>query len=172
MLCTMERFALGTLIVAALIGLLTRGDEQKSGPERPARAATSPVTAAPGSAVTGEVTLTRDAGGHFVADALVNGTPVRFLVDTGASVVALTRADAERVGLLFSDSEFSGVAQTAGGAVAVREFTLDSVALGNLNPGPVEAAIVDKGLSVSLLGQSWLTHMNSVAIERDKMVLR
>jgi aspartyl protease family protein len=168
----MERFALCALVVAASVGLLTRESaphvEQNSVPLN----AVPVVSDKKAATVTGEMVLTRDASGHFLAEAMVNGTPVRFLVDTGASMVALTRADAERVGLLFTDSEFTGSAQTASGSVAVKPLTLDKVELGNLNPGPVEAAIVDKGLSVSLLGQSWLKRMNNVTIEGDTMVLR
>jgi aspartyl protease family protein len=168
----MLRFAFGTLALAALVGLLSR--EGAAVPEAPAAAINQKThsKAAEAPHVTGEVALQREADGHFYAQASVNGTPVRFLVDTGASTIALTRADAERVGLLFTDSEFTGSAQTASGSVGVKPLTLDKVELGNLNPGPVDAAIVDKGLGISLLGQSWLKKMNSVTIEGDKMVLR
>lgn len=170
----MLRFAFGTLALAAVISLLSPERERKAVPElsQSAESQNAQRKITETMRVSGETTLAREADGHFYAQANVNGTPVRFLVDTGASTIALTRADAERVGLLFTDSEFTGSAQTASGSVGVKQLTLDKVALGNLDPGPVEAAIVDKGLGISLLGQSWLKKMNSVTIEGDTMVLR
>jgi aspartyl protease family protein len=170
----MLRFAIGTIALAAVVGLLSREGEGSALPETPAAAFTQKVhsKATEATRVSGEVALLREADGHFYAQANVNGTSVRFLVDTGASTIALTRADAERVGLLFTDSEFTGSARTASGTVGVKPLTLDKVELGTLNPGPVDAVIVDKGLGLSLLGQSWLKKMNSVTIEGDKMVLR
>ena len=54
-----------------------------------------------------DAAIARSADGHFYADLMVNGAPVHFLVDTGASVVALTRDDAQKVGLQFSEGEFT-----------------------------------------------------------------
>jgi aspartyl protease family protein len=97
---------------------------------------------------------------------------VHFMVDTGASMVALTRDDAQRIGLQFSDGDFTGAAQTAGGQVKLKPVTLDRVTLGALEANQVEAAIVGEGLGQSLLGQSWLRQVGKVTIEGDRMVLR
>ncbi len=119
-----------------------------------------------------DVTLNRAADGHFYADAMVNGTAIHFLVDTGATTIALTREDAQRAGLQFSNDEFTASAQTANGPAALKPVTLNRVALGPLEANQVDAAIVDKGLNISLLGQNWLRQVGTVTIQGDRMVLR
>jgi aspartyl protease family protein len=119
-----------------------------------------------------ETVLERSEDGHFYADIMINGAPIRALVDTGASMVALSKEDAQRVGLTFSPGEFTGSAQTAGGITAVKPVMLDRVTMGALEADRVEAAIVDQGLNQTLLGQSWLKRVGTVTIEGDRMVLR
>lgn len=121
--------------------------------------------------VAGTVALPRAADGHFYSDAQVNGSPVRFLVDTGASVVALTGADARAAGLDWSAAEIHEVAQGATGPVAGIRVTLDRIALGGHEARDVDAVIVPEGLPVSLLGQSFLSTVKSVRIEQGRMVL-
>jgi aspartyl protease family protein len=118
-----------------------------------------------------ETTLTRSADGHFYADARINGTVIRVLVDTGASMVALTREDAQKVGLTFSESEFTDTARSANGTVALKQITLNHVALGPVEATQVDAAIAGPGLSQSLLGQSWLRQVGEVKIIGDTMTL-
>ncbi len=119
-----------------------------------------------------EVTLTRAPDGHFYADALINGATIHVLVDTGASTVALTRADAQAAGIQFSGGDFTATAQTAGGAVALKPITLDRVGIGAVEARNVDAVVVKSTLSVSLLGQSWLRRVGNVQIAGDRMVLR
>ncbi len=119
-----------------------------------------------------ETILHRASDGHFYADARINGTVVRLLVDTGASIVALTRADAEKVGLRFKEEEFTASADTAGGKVALKQVTLDRVALGPVESTHVDAAIAGPELTQSLLGQSWLAEVGHVTIDGDVMTLR
>jgi aspartyl protease family protein len=118
------------------------------------------------------VTLTRADDGHFYTDATVNGTVIRFMVDTGASTIALTKADAQSAGLHFSSGEFTGFAQGAGGKIPVKSVMLDRVAVGTMEARGVPAAILDGELRVSLLGQSWLSRVGRVTIENDRMMLR
>lgn len=117
-------------------------------------------------------TMDRAGDGHFYADAKINGASVRLMIDTGASQVALTKADAQAIGLQFNDQEFTGTAQTAAGVVKIKPVTLGRLAVGNLEAQNVDAVIVDSALSQSLLGQSWLSRVGTVTIEGDKMVLR
>ena len=140
--------------------------------EVPVRSSFSP-TATTGYAawVAGTTELPRAADGHFYADALVDGTPVRFLVDTGASMVALTGADARALGLSWSDSDIRIVAQGASGPVRGVFAELDSIRLGGHKAHAVEAVIVPHGLGVSLLGQSFLATVQPLRIEGDRMVL-
>lgn len=124
------------------------------------------------SAVAGQgTTLDRAPDGHFYADAQVNGTPVRFLVDTGASGVALSADDARRAGLPFFSTEFSPVGRGASGEVRGKIVTLDRVTLGGKTVENVSGAILE-GSELSLLGQSFLGRMGSIEISGDKMVIR
>lgn len=137
--------------------------------EAPQKAPTKKATIPP---VTGVITLPRAADGHFYAEAMVNGAPVRFIVDTGATTVALTKADAQRVGLSFTDAEFTGTAKGAGGAVKVKPVQLASLTVGPHAAQQVDGAIVAGDLPVSLLGQSWLKTVGTVSISGNVMTLR
>lgn len=113
--------------------------------------------------------LVRSLDGHFYADAMVNGAQIHFMVDTGASIVALTRDDAQRAGIPLSGERAQ--AMGAGGAVEVVPVTIERIAIGPLEARGVRGAVVDQ-LPVSLLGQSYLEQVGSVEIRGDRMVLR
>ena len=113
--------------------------------------------------------LERAADGHFYAEAQVNGARIRFLVDTGASIVALTPADAQRAGIATGSERAKAIG--AGGQVEVVPVTIDRIAIGPLSATGVRGAIAD-GLPVSLLGQSFLSRVGSVEIRGERMVLR
>lgn len=119
----------------------------------------------------GDVVLQRDSSGHFFVDAQVNGMPVHFLVDTGASGVALTTADAQRVGLQFSRGEFTTVGRGASGPVNGAFVTLGRVSVQGKSVENVDGAIIDGG-DTSLLGQSFLSRMGTIEIKGDRMVIR
>ncbi|MFA6220047.1 MAG: TIGR02281 family clan AA aspartic protease [Erythrobacter sp.] len=119
----------------------------------------------------GETVLPRARNGHFYAEVAINGSPVNFLVDTGASMIALTGEDAAAAGLSWSDSDVRIVAQGASGPVYGVPVRLDRVVLGGHEAQNVEAAIIPSGLDVSLLGQSFLATIEPVRIEGDRMVL-
>lgn len=124
------------------------------------------------SVVSGQgTTLARGPDGHFYADAQVNGVTVHFLVDTGATGVALSAADARRVGLPFFASEFTAVGRGASGEVRGKLVTLDRVTLGGKSVDNVGGAILE-GSEVSLLGQSFLSRMGTIEMTPDRMVIR
>jgi aspartyl protease family protein len=118
--------------------------------------------AAPSSDRT-QVTLAAGPGGHFVADGAVNGNPVRFLVDTGATSIALPARDADRLGIDFRKGQ-RGISQTANGPVTVYRVNLDSVRLGDVELRSVDAIVIEQGLDIALLGMSFL---NRVEMKRD-----
>src|SRR5688572_13991981 len=119
----------------------------------------------------GTVELKREYNGHFYADVDINGSPVRVLVDTGASGIALSRSDAQRVGLAVSAGMFEVVGEGADGAVHGEYVVLDRVSLGSKSAEKVPAVVLDAG-EQSLLGQSFLSKFDSVEIRADTMVLR
>ena len=113
--------------------------------------------------------LVRSPDGHFYADATVNGAQVRFMIDTGASFVALTREDAQRAGIFLGSDRMEAIG--AGGAFEVTPVTIQRISLGALSATDVQGAVADE-LNVSLLGQSFLERVGSVEIRGDRMVLR
>ncbi len=116
--------------------------------------------------------LWRAADGLFYVDGDINGHRVRFVVDTGASMVILTANDARRAGVLADRNARPLETQTATGKSAMTPVTLASMQVGSTGVAAAPAAIAPEGLSVSLLGQSWLSHLASVTIEGNRMTLR
>lgn len=180
------RLLIATITAGAIGGwLMAGGPAPTDMPEpRPATAARetkmAPTIARPSSpppsATSGyggrEIVIERKPDGHYYADATINGQLVRFLIDTGATTVALTEKDARHVGLAFSTSEFSVIGRGASGDVRGKNVTIDRISLGHLEATRVRGAIIGNGLDVSLLGQSFLSRIGSVRIADDRMTLR
>lgn len=114
--------------------------------------------------------LRRDSSGQFHLNARVNRLDTRFLVDTGADVVALTIDDAAAIGLNPAESEFQPIMRTASGVGYGAPVMLDSVEVGDNEFRNVEGVVV-RGLGVSLLGQSVLRRLGKVELQGDRMVL-
>lgn len=113
----------------------------------------------------------RSADGLFYVNAIVNGAPVRFLVDTGATVIVLTPEDARRAGVSVESSDFSASAETANGRTSMARVTLDEIVVGATRTRALGAAVVQGNLPVSLLGQNWLAQLSSITISGDRMLL-
>jgi aspartyl protease family protein len=110
------------------------------------------------------VTLTADTRGHFFAEASVNDVPMRFVVDTGASVVVLSAADASRLGVDWRQGP-RRVMHTANGATAGYLVKLDKVKVGGIELTNVDGVVLEQGLgAIGLLGMSFL---NRVEMQRD-----
>jgi clan AA aspartic protease (TIGR02281 family) len=107
--------------------------------------------------------------GHFVLTAEVDGTPIGFLVDTGASLVTLRLADAEAVGIRSSDLVFDHILRTASGRVRVALVTLHEISIGNLSVGRVAAAVGK--VRVSVLGMDFLSRLKRFEINGDALTL-
>lgn len=119
----------------------------------------------------GELVLPRADDGHFYADVLVDGGSANMLVDTGASIVALTAEDADAAGVNWSEDQVKAVGRGASGTVYGVPVTLGRVQVGELEAQQVEAIVIPEGLDISLLGQSFLSKIQRVEIEQDRMML-
>ena len=130
----------------------------------------------PGMAVEtapGEVVLRAAADGHFYAHAVVDGVPVRFLVDTGASSIALSAADARRLGIDPEGLHYFLPVTTANGSALAARVTLGEVRLGSIAFENVTAAVMPPGaLDRSLLGMSFLDRLGGFEISGDRLILR
>ena len=114
-----------------------------------------------GGAATGErqsVSLTADARGHFAASGSLNGYPTTFLVDTGATAIAISADEARRIGLDYKAGQASAVS-TAAGVVPAWRVKFNTVKVGSIMLNQVEGMVVETGLSVPLLGMSFLNRM-------------
>ena len=109
------------------------------------------------------VTLSAGSGGHFMADGMVNGGAVRFVVDTGATTVALPASVAGRLGIDYRKGPH-GISQTANGQAQVYIVKLDSVRIGSIELQNVDGVVIENGLPVALLGMSFL---NRVELKQD-----
>ncbi len=122
--------------------------------------------------VSGEtIILSRARDGHFHAELAVNGTPVRFMVDTGATVIVLSRKDAAAAGIDPDSLLYLGRARTANGTVRTAPVRLDSLALAGRVDRDVPATVSDGDLGISLLGMSFLDRFSRIEIAGDEMRL-
>lgn len=158
----MRKLLASTVLIGVAAGLLAPNGEAIE----PARATREP------SRGNGEETaLERRSNGHFYVTAAVDGEPVEFVVDTGATGVALTIADAERIGVPFDREQFERVGTGASGPVRGQRVMLGSIDIDGKEVSDVEGAVLD-GLEVSLLGQSYLSQIGGVEMSGNQMVLR
>ena len=173
----MVRLVLVTVFLGLVIGALLPAGLTNP-PAAPPAPLQTPLIAKPqqrpiaAAAITGPwTTLTREANGHFFARALVNGQSVDFMVDTGATAVALTEADARRIGIALDPANYTVVGSGASGEVMGQLVTFDSVSLDGKRVEQVDGAVL-QGSEVSLLGQSFLSRMGHIEIAGDRMTIR
>ena len=160
-----------TAVIALGVAMIAPGRKPVAAPDADPLAVPSPAPPPPATAGNGFASreLARAPDGHFYADAQVNGARIRFLVDTGATMVALTRADAQRAGIALPSERATAIG--VGGPVEVMPVTIDRIAVGPLAARQVPGAVAED-LDVSLLGQSFLARVGTVEIQGDRMVLR
>ena len=133
----------------------------------------SPPETAPGTrsgAAPNSLVFRANPQGHVVLDGDVNGAPVRFLVDTGASIVVLTMRDAAAAVMRPSDLDFTLRTSTANGVARAAPVRLREVRIGQLSLDDVDAAIVEN-LGVSLLGQSFLRRLDGYEMRDGVLTL-
>lgn len=132
------------------------------GRKRPLRVGQHAVGASSGDG-SDRISMTADVRGHFYTTGTVNGTSVRFVVDTGASSIALGPNDARRIGLDLRQGQ-RGLTSTANGQVVVTRIPLDTVKIGGITLHNVEAVVLPAEMPIALLGMSFLNRME---MQRD-----
>lgn len=120
------------------------------------------------SADSGTVTLTADSRGHFITSGTINGNSVRFMVDTGASLIALSSVEAKRLGVNYLAGS-RALSQTASGVIPVYRVKLDTVRVGDITVNNVDAVVIEGDkLPLALLGMSFLNRME---MKRDGVTM-
>lgn len=120
-----------------------------------------------------EVVLYKAMNGHFEANASVNGQTINMLVDTGASMIALTQEDAVAAGIIPENLTYSVTVMTANGAATAAPVTLSEISIGPITRRNVPATVAEPGrLDQSLLGMSFLGTLSSLQMQTDELRLR
>jgi aspartyl protease family protein len=137
---------------------------------RPPNRAAAPVRSAPGNRI---VEIKAGAHGHYFTSAEVNGRSVDVLVDSGASIVALTYDDARRAGVFVRGSDYTQRVSTANGFARVAPVVLDRISIGAITVRHVPAAVTEPGsLATSLLGMSFLARLQRVDMRAGTLLLQ
>jgi len=148
------------------VKLLSIQDDQVmieiGGKKRPLRVGQHAVGVAGGNG-SDKIILTANVQGHFFTTGTINGTSVRFMVDTGATSIALGPTDARRIGLDLSRGQ-RGMSSTANGTVVVTRVYLDTVTIAGVTLHNVEASVLPSEMPIALLGMSFLNRME---MQRD-----
>ncbi|MDO5642042.1 MAG: TIGR02281 family clan AA aspartic protease [Paracoccus sp. (in: a-proteobacteria)] len=127
---------------------------------------------APSQIVQGSrIELPMARNGHFFIDLTVNGENLHFMVDTGATGIALRQQDARRAGIDTDALRYTGFASTANGTVSTAPVTLGLIEIGDIRDENVRAEVVQGDLDISLLGMSYLRRFARVGFEGETMVL-
>ena len=120
---------------------------------------------------TGQIKVPLGPDGHYHIDAQVNGTPVQFVLDTGASMIVLTKADAVRAGIDPDALAYTGRAMTANGEVRTAPVKLDSMSIGPIADASVRAVVNDGEMDTSLMGMSYLQRWGRIEIADNTLTL-
>jgi aspartyl protease family protein len=175
----MMRFAVVAFVAAiSAVGVakavVSMGPSHPDAPKAPARvdnAVSDPRADAPPLAG-GDASVSKAPDGHFWADADVDGHAVRFLVDTGASAVALTPDDARRLGIDPTGLNYNYAVSTANGQARAAQVKLASISVGGARVENVDAFVLDHGLETSLLGMTYLGRLSRFEATQNAMILR
>lgn len=159
-------------LLVAMAGVVSHLMDRRSPVPSQAPVAALASTQAPASSGRRSVTIPRDNRGHFQVEARVDGRRIGFMVDTGASVIALTSTDARRLGINPSRNDFTVQVRTANGTVNAAPVMLNAVDVDGLVVRNVQALVVPgNALSENLLGLSYLTKLKRFEYSNGKLVL-
>ena len=148
--------------------VMTLGQPQIAPAQAAVQAAPAPAAGATGA----PASVIKSADGHYWAEATVNGRAVRFLVDTGASAVALTLDDARRLGFEPRDLNYTYQVTTAAGQVRAAKVSLSEVSVAGAQVRDVDALVIEKGLQTSLLGMTYLGRLSQFEATQTSLILR
>ena len=165
--------AVGTSVRGVALRRLGDGEAEVevAGQRRTLRLGAAPARVGRGEAAAGAgsaIVLPMGTGGHFSAAGSINGKPVNFLVDTGATSVALSQSEANRIGLEWKRGR-PGLSHTANGTVPTYSINLTSVRVGDVEISNVAAVVLPSDMPQVLLGNSFLNRFN---MRRDSDVMR
>ncbi len=119
----------------------------------------------------GTITVPRAPDGHYYLTMQVNGTPLRFMVDTGASDIVLTQADAKKVGIQLDQLVYSSRALSANGEVGIAPVVLETVTLGPVRREGIRAVVNAGEMHQSLLGMRYLQQFSKIEIGDGALLL-
>lgn len=166
-------FVMFTAVFIAMViafGVAPRLKEQAAAPA-PVTVAVATPEPAP-STGSRAAFIDREDDGHFWTRADVSGTQVKFMVDTGASIVALTYFDAQHLGLKPEELDFDSEIRTAGGITYGAPVMLESIRIGKVEIENVNAVILRTELEQSLLGMTFLGELHSYEVRQGQMIIR
>ncbi|GGE44673.1 retropepsin-like aspartic protease family protein [Actibacterium pelagium] len=120
----------------------------------------------------GRIEVPRSFDGHYYLTVTINDTEVDFVVDTGATSIVLSRADARKAGFSENDLRFTGQASTANGMVRTAPVRLDTIAIGPIVDRNVRAWVNEGDLDTSLLGMAYLQRFDTVTFNNGTLILQ
>jgi aspartyl protease family protein len=174
------RWAIGKALVVLVIGVIAAlmiswSDEvPATARQRSSATERSPDRSSEEAIDAGRSLVVRaDQQGHFWIDGQINGVTIPFMIDTGATSVALDRETAERVGLRPSVREFTGRSNTANGTVRMAPITLPRLSIGQMTVRDVQAHVLEGSMhGIGLLGMSFLRRLAGYEVRGDRLYLR
>lgn len=163
-------FAVAALTVPAFI---TKNPEVVEQAAKATEGVAKALPAVKKTALSGEERIDMNAQGHFIAQFRMNGRPVEAMVDTGATMVAVNKSTARRLGINVVPADFKYLVSTANGQIKVARAVIQSVEIGGVRVRDVEAAVLDdKALGGTLLGMSFLRELKSFRVEDNELILK
>jgi aspartyl protease family protein len=161
------------MVVAGIAPRFVDHMGKESRAPEPSQAMTARPTASPTASNNGRsMTVRRDRNGHFQVEGRVDGRRMDFMVDTGATIIAIPEREAARLGIHPAQREYTAQIRTANGVVRAAPTRLNMVEIGGLIVRDVEAVVMpNEALGVNLLGMSYLSRLRRFEIADGKLVL-
>ena len=119
----------------------------------------------------GSITLTQAQDGHFYLNTIINGQKIKFLVDTGASDIALSLSDAKKIGINLKKVKFNKIYHTANGKAYGASITLKHLIVNNVKFKRVSASVMSSEMSISLLGMTFLNRLKKYEFKNNNLIL-